>query len=445
MKQLILFLSLLFLLHILACAQPKVADKIIGIVGDNIILKSEIELQYEQYKAQGLETEDMKCRLIDEALLDKLFLAQAIVDSVQVSEEEVESELDRRVRYFISMFGTKERLEEYYGKSILELKDEFREDIYNQLLSDQMRRTVFKGLRVTPKEVKQFFNEIPEDSIPFFNAEVEIGQIVIFPKVSEVQRLFALEKMEKLRDELIADGDFEFKAKVYSDDPGSAENGGDLGFIERGEMVTEFEAAAFRLEEGQISDIVETEFGFHLIKVLEKKGEKIRVAHILIVPKITSYEIDDAKAILDSLKNLLDSNSIHFDEAVKDFSEDETSKNNIGLVVNPATGTTRFEMSEIESSLVFELENMEVGDFSNIVLFESPTGKNGFRIIYLKEETEPHKATLETDYSKIQGATLQLKQQEAMTNWIVEKKAETYIFVDNTYKSCENAGKWLEE
>ena len=275
----------------------QLVDKILAVVGDNIILKSDIEIQYQQMLAQKQITEgdESRCQLLDQQMLDKLFLAQAQIDSVQASADEIDAELDRRVKYFISMFGSREKLEEYYGKSIIELKDEFRIDIENQLIIDKMKGKVFSGLKVSPAEVKEFFKNIPADSVPFFNSELELGEIVMLPKVNEIQKEYTRQKLRKIRDDIQAGSDFSLQAILYSEDPGSAGGGGNLGIIARGELVPEFEAVAFRLNPGEVSDLVETPFGFHLIRVEEKRGEKIKVSHILLMPKTVSSDLTSVK------------------------------------------------------------------------------------------------------------------------------------------------------
>ena len=421
----------------------QLVDKVVGVVADDIILLSDIEIQYEQYKAQGEEvTSTTKCQILDQLMLDKLFLAQAIVDSIVVMDDEVDAELDRRIRYFISMFGSKDKLEEYYGKSILALKEEFRSDIYDQMLSDKMQRQIFANLSITPSEVKEFFNSIPEDSLPFFNAEVSMAQLVVMPKVSKAQRDYALEKIEGIRKSILEEGaDFATQAIIYSED-GSAPDGGDLGMIERGEMVRDFEAAAFRLNEREVSDVVETQFGYHLIYVDERKGERIRARHILIRPKITRYELEAARVRADSIYNLIAGDSMTFANAVQLYSEDDQTKSNGGIMMNPNTGSNWFEMSEVEGTVTFAIENLSAGEVTAPLGYTAPDGSSGYRIIKLVEETLPHKADLQQDYEKIRAAATQQKKQEELVDWIKQKKDETYIFVDEAFFSCFAMDKW---
>jgi peptidyl-prolyl cis-trans isomerase SurA len=325
-KRTFFVLIFLVLAQLGAAQQKELADRIIATVGENIILQSDVEIAFLQEQSKQTEkvlSPDIKCTILDNLLLEKLFLAQGALDSVVVQEEEINAELDRRVKYFTSLFGSKEKLEAYYGKSTAELKDEFTEDVKNQLLSDRVRGKVFSGLKVSPKEVKDYFNRIPKDSIPLFNEEVEIGQIVMFPKVNDEQKALSKEKLLRIKKEIEAGADFSLQAILYSDDPGSASDGGNLGIIERGELVPDFEAAAYKLNEGQMSEIVETPFGFHLIRLDEKRGDKLKLRHILIKPKITNGDVLRVEEMMDSIAHQLKVDSLTFREAVKYFSEDE--------------------------------------------------------------------------------------------------------------------------
>ncbi len=304
-------------------------------------------------------------------MLEKLFVAQGALDSVTAPEEEVTAELDRRVKYFISVFTSREKLEAYYGKPISELKEEFKEDIESQLISDKVRGKVMTGLKVSPQEVKEYFAKIPKDSIPFFNEELEIGQIAMYPKVNAAQKNLAKEKLEKIKKDIENGADFSLQAILYSEDPGSASDGGNLGYIERGELVPDFEAAAYRLKEGDLSDIVETPFGFHLIKLDEKRGDKLKVRHILIRAKLTNADVIEVQERMDSIHHQLLVDSLDFRTAVDKFSQDEASKSIGGMMVNPKTGGATFEKSEIDGSLIFTLDKMKVGDFSDVLTMNS--------------------------------------------------------------------------
>lgn len=447
-----LLLLLLCLMTVSMMAQPLQVDKVIAVVGDNVILHSDVEAQYQQMVAQNPEQKvspDERCVIFDNLLLDKLFLSQARLDSITVSPDEIDAELDRRIKYFISVFGSREKLEEYYGKSVMELKDDFEEDIEKQLISDKMKGKAFSGLKVSPAEVKDFFDRIPKDSVPYFNSELELGQIVMFPKVSEQEKQTARKKLENVRKEILQGDDFSVKAIQYSEDPGSYLEGGNLGLIERGELVPEFEAVAFRLKEGEVSEVVETPFGFHLIIVDEKRGNKLKLRHILVKPKVLRSDMIALKDRADSVLHQLQADSMSWREAVNTFSDDEPSKIIGGLMTNPKTGTTYFEKADIDGTLIFDIDRMKVGEYSNVLAYSSAdkTGetKQGFRIIWLKSESEPHKASLERDYSKIQAAAKSEQQQKALDNWIRLHKPRNYIRIDDAMNHCPQVSKWMAE
>lgn len=435
-------------------AQPKpIADRIVAQVGENIILLSDVEMAFLQEQAKATERAlpaDAKCVILENLLLEKLFIAQGALDSVVVPEEEVTAELERRVKYFISVFGSREKLEEYYGKPIGELKDEFKDDIEHQLISDKVRSKVFAGLKVSPQEVKEYFSKIPKDSIPFFNAEVELGQIVMYPKVNDAQKKISREKLERIKKDIDNGADFSLQAILYSEDPGSSSEGGNLGIIERGELVPDFEAAAYRLSEGQISDVVETPFGFHIIKLDEKRGDKLKLRHILIRPKLTNADVIEVENRMDSIQHLLAVDSLEFRVAVDKFSEDEQSKGIGGMMMNPKTGGMTFEKSEIDGSLIFTIDQMKEGQYSDVLAMNSMerTGekKTGYRIIYLKSQTTAHRASLEQDYAKIQNAAKAQKQRQLLEKWIDLHKGNAYIKIDgDMVKNCKALEKWTTE
>jgi peptidyl-prolyl cis-trans isomerase SurA len=443
-------LFLLLATAIVAYAQTATQiDKVVAVVGDNIILQSEIESQYSQMANQspGSVTADTRCVIFDNLLLDKLFLAQAQIDSVTASAEEVDAELDRRIKYFISVFGSKEKLEEYYGKSIIELKDDFKSDIEKQLISDKMKSKAFSGLKVSPAEVKDFFDRIPKDSVPYFNSELELGQIILTPKVSHTEKEFARKKLEDIRKEIIQGADFSVKAIQYSEDPGSYLDGGNLGLIERGEMVPEFEAVVFRIKEGEVSDVFETPFGFHIAIVDEKRGDKLKVRHILIKPKVTRNDLNATRDLADSILHQLRADSLSWRDAVRKFSDDETSKSIGGMMTNSKTGNTYFEKADIDGTLIFSIDRMKVDDYSDVLAYtmQDKTGeqKQGYRIIWLKSESKPHKASLEQDYSKIQAAAKAEKQQKALEHWLKLHRGKNFVRIDDSMKSCKQMEKWL--
>ena len=441
-----MWLSILFACFALGLSAQNM-DKIIGVVGDQIILKSDIEIQVQQMASQegSIITPDADCSVLDEMLLQKMMLTHAELDSLIVSEDEVEGELDQRIRYFVNLFGgDQSKLEAYYSKSIVEIKEEFRTQIREQLLARKMQQDVIGNVKVTPSEIKEFFESIPRDSLPFYNAEVELAQIVIKAKPSEEQITKAEEDLAKLKSRVDEGEDFSVLAAVYSADKTSAENGGELGFISRNELVNEFASAAFRLENGEVSDIVETEYGLHIIQMIERRGEKANMRHILIKPEITSYDLEKAKAKLNDVRKQILTDSIGFNAAVNKYSEDVSTKNQGGTLVNPNTGAASFEMDQVELTLFSVIDTMNVGQVSKPASFIDRDGSLGYRIIKLNKSTDAHRANLSDDYEKIKSVAESFKQQEAINKWVEKKAPETYVFIADDYKQCNSAIKWFK-
>lgn len=444
-----LFNTLAFFVAITsAYAQPKSIDRIIGTVGENIILQSELEAQYFQMMSQGYEMgENGKCVVFEELLFQKLLLHHSKLDSVQVSEEQVEAELDRRIRYFSAQAGGEKKLEEYYGKSILQIKEEFRDLIKDQLLVQTMQQTITADVKVTPSEVFDYFNRIPKDSLPFINAEIEVGRILKKPLISEEAKKKAKETAIEKRAEALEGKDW-CLLSIYSDDPGSSSKCGELGFFKRGMMVPEFDAVAFRLKEkGEISEVFETEYGYHFMQLIERRGEEVNVRHILIKPKTSRNDLNRAKIYLDSVYDLIMTDSLTFSEAAEKYSDDEDSKGNDGLIINPNTGTTKFEMddiSQIDPTLFLTIDKMKVEEISKPTITSSPTGEETYSIIYLKSRTEPHVANLKDDYQRIQNAATMEKQAKIINDWVAEKLDNTYVKLNADYHSCKFEHEWVK-
>lgn len=445
--------TLLITCTLLAQAQekPTLVDKVVGIVGNKIVLLSDIELQYQQMYQQssGPLPKNTRCMLVNEMMQQKMLLQQAELDSVVISEDEVQSELDRRMQYFVQQIGSEQALEEYFGKSVLELKDEFRPDIENQLLSRKMRTEILGDVEVTPSEVKEFFRNMPEDSLPYFNAEVELGVIVIKPEISEEQEQYAKDKLEQVRDDIVnGDADFYTKAIIESDDTGTRNDGGDLGWFGRGQMVPEFEAAAFSLEEGEVSEVFQTKYGYHIVKLQERKGNKVRASHILISPEITSYDMNKAKEKLETVRGLIQSDSLSWEKASLQYSDDEETRHSGGLMVNPNSGNTYWELSAIgnmDKQLYFQIEDLEEGDISEVMQVTDQQGNPvGYRIVWLRSEIPAHKANLKDDYYKIKAAALSQKENEMLLEWMALKAKENYIYLADEYKDCSDLDIWYQ-
>ncbi len=442
--------TILLCLVFLSASAQKVVDKIVGVVNDKIILLSDIEAQNQQYiQEYGANTPaNLKCELLDQVMTQKLMLAQSILDSVEVADEDVDNELDKRIRYFSNMTGGIEKLEEYYGKSIVEIKDEFRTEIRDQMLSSKEQQNIIADAKVNPSDVKVFFNKIPTDSLPYYDAEVQVGQIIFKPQVIPEMKQFAIDKINELRNRAMKGEDFATLASLYSEDPGSVDKGGELGFVNRGDLDPNFEGAAFSLKvPGDISQVVESSFGYHIIQLIERRGERINVRHILITPKTTSFDLTKAKSRGDTVYQKLSAGQISFTDAVNKFSEDEESKNNGGMLVNSASGNTFFTIPELgdnDKSLVFTIDSLKAGQFSKPELFRDKDGKMMYRIVYLKTESVAHKGNMKDDYDKFQAAALSQKQADIFTEWVKEKIARSYTFIDPQFVDCDTMTKWKQ-
>ena len=421
-------------------------DRVIAVVGGSITLQSELETQYLQMLASGYEpNDDSRCILFEELLYGNLLLHRSKVDSLNVSDAEVEDELGRRLDYFIAQLGSQEKLEEYYEKSILEIKDEFRELIKEQLLTQRMQGLITGDIKVTPAETRAYFNKIPTDSLPFINSEIEIGRIMRRPAITKAQKQTAKDKAEELRLRIVDGESFRALAILYSEDPGSSKSGGDLGFFKRGMMVPEFDAVAFSLKEDSVSEVFETNFGYHFVEMLERRGEQINVRHILIRPKTSAEDLETARQFLDSIHTLIIEEKITFAEAAEKYSDDEDSKMNGGMMFNPMTGAPVFDaeqLSSIDQRLFLTVDNMKPGDISKAAKTTSPDGKEAYNLFFLKSQTEPHVANMQDDYQRIQLAALAEKKNKAIEKWINDKAAKTYIRIDEAYKDCPFAHRW---
>ncbi|WP_299984812.1 peptidylprolyl isomerase [uncultured Pontibacter sp.] len=420
----------------------KKLDGIIAKVDNHVILRSELEFSYLQYLAQNKQqpseqNEPLKCEILKSMVQEKLLLARAEIDSVVVEEAAVTGELNRRIDYLASQVGGTERLEQYYKKSIKQLRDELRRTVRNQMVSEKMQRDITEKVTVTPKEVRRYFNQIPADSLPYFSSEVQLSHIVKYAEVSRQQKQAARQQLEALRERIVAGEDFATLAREYSQDPGSAEAGGELGFFKKKELVPEYEAAALRLEPGQMSNVIESMFGFHLIQMIERKGQEFNTRHILIKPATARVDVQDAIAALDSVRTLIVNDSISFAKAAKDFSDDKNTKDNGGTLMSRITGSSYIPMDEVEPGIFFVIDTMKVGDVSKPVSFTTPDGREAARIIQLRYKSSPHLANLRDDYQKIAAAALAQKRDKAVDEWFRKNIDTVFIEIDPDYDRCK--------
>ncbi|HNS13503.1 MAG TPA: peptidylprolyl isomerase [Bacteroidia bacterium] len=422
-----------------------VVDEVMAVVGSKIILHSDIEKQFVQYIAQGAEAStETRCLIFDQILLQKLMLNQAEIDSVTVSENQVDGELDRRMRFYINQIGSEEKLEEYFHTTIRELKAELRDMIREQLVVQSMQSTITKDVVATPSNVREFFESIHPDSLPYIDAELEVGQIVRKPPVSSEERRAVKMKLEEYRNKIMAGEDFAVYAALYSEDKSTAKKGGELGMFERGTMVPEFEAAAFNLRSGEVSPIIETKFGFHILQLIERRADQINVRHILLQPKTDEKDLYKSFTFLDSLRKQIDLGTISFEEAAQKFSDDEETKNNGGLLINPETGTSRLAPDKMDRLLFFQVDTMALNKVSMPLGMATSDGKQAYRLVMVKTRTAPHKANLKDDYQRIQEVALQTKQNLLLEEWVETKKTNTYIHFNNKFDDCAILKRWYK-
>lgn len=414
------------------------ADGIIAKVGNNIILRSDLEFSYLQYLAQTKQqpSQDLKCEILSSLVQDKLLVARAEIDSVTVSEGEVAYELENRINYLAGQVGGVDKLEAYYKKSAKQLKDELRRSVRDMLVMQEMQKKITSTVKVTPKEIRNYFANIPADSLPYFSSEVELGQIVKKAQLSKQQKQETRQQLEEIRKRIVAGEDFATLARQYSQDPGTAPKGGELGMMKRKMLVPEFESAALRLEPGQMSGIVETQYGFHLIQLIERKGQEYNTRHILLRPATATVNIQEAIVTLDSIRTLIVNDSISFAKAAKDFSEDVNTKDNGGMMMNRA-GNTYIPMDQVDPSIFFTIDTMKVGNISKPLPFRTEDGSEAVRIVYLKAKSKPHQANLSDDYPRIAQAALAEKKAKAVDAWFKENFDTVFIEIDPEYQKCK--------
>jgi peptidyl-prolyl cis-trans isomerase SurA len=427
-------------------AQRKIIDEVEAVVGDKRILYSDIEQNYLQQKAQGEKVDESnKCTILENMLVQKLLLNQSEIDSLEVTDSQVDQELDSRMKYFINAIGSQEKLEEYFKKTTLEIKEDFRNDIKDGLLTSKMRQKITEGLSVTPSEVRAYFKTIPQDSLPYINSEVEYNQILMYPKSNEQSIIDVREKLLNIRERIMNGESFATLAVVYSEDPQSAVKGGDIGWMARTELEPEYAKVAFTLKKGQISKIVETAFGFHIIQCLDRTEDKVHTRHILLRPTIAPDEKKHIIERLDSVIRLVRLDSVKFDVAAERWSEDVVTKVNGGQTVNPYKGGTFWGMDEFRPNELAIINSLKVGEISEPYESMDSKGKTAYKVIWLKKRTNPHVGNLKDDYNLFKARAAQSKQNDLVDQWVEEKIKTTYIKLSDKYRSCPFKMKgWLK-
>lgn len=436
-------LCMLLLLSVTTYGQNNVIDEVVWVVGDEAILKSDVEserlnAQYEGRKFDG----DPYCVIPEQLAIQKLFLHQAELDSIDVSEQEVLSRLEQQTNWLIDQIGSKEKMEEYYNKTSTQIREMLRENIRNGLIVEKMQREIVGDIKIVPADVRRYFKNLPQDSIPFVPTQVEVQIVTLEPKIPQEE----IERVKKaLRDytDQVNKGEIAFStlARLYSEDEGTRRRGGELGFMGRGELVPEFANVAFNLQDpSKISKIVESEFGFHIIQLIEKRGDRINTRHILLKPKVEEKDLEASLLRLDSIAKDIRNAKFSFDEAATFISQDKDTRNNHGLMANPRSGTARFEMQElaqVSQEIAKVIDDMNVGEVSEPFTMINNKGKEVCAIVKLKARIDGHKATITEDYQRLKSIVQSKLGDEKLHKWIVDKQKSTYVRINENWVTCD--------
>ena len=425
--------------------QRKKVDGIAAVIGDYIILESDIDLMYKDMQSQGISTAEITdCKLAGSLMENKLYAHQATQDSIVVSDAEINGMIDQQLRGFIAETGSMEKLLEFYNKeSEADLRDELFKVNKQRQLANRMQQKIISTIEVTPEEVRSYYTSMEEK--PIFGDEVELAQIVIKPEVPEAEKQKVIDRLNGFRADILEnDASFATKAVLYSNDEVSGRDGGRISLSRKDNFVKEFKDVAFSLQEGEISEPFETEFGYHIIQVDNIRGQTIDVRHILLIPDVTNASVEKAKKKADSIRTEILTDSLSFADAARKFSDEEQTRNEGGKLINPRTGDTKFELTKLDPSLYSKVEELKEGELSSIIPEKDPTGKTLFKIIKVNKRTAEHKADYATDYLKIKELALRDKQLKEIEKWQKEKIMDTYIKVNGKYRNCEYASNWLK-
>ncbi len=419
-------------------AQDKVVDQIVAIVGSNPILKSDIESQVIEMQAQGQTTEgDMKCEILERLLEQKLLLAEADLDTnIVVTDNQINQNMDRRMKYFIENIGSEKEVEKYFKKSINQLKSEMSEMIKEQLKTEQMQSTITKNVTSTPSEVRAYFRQLPKDKIPMIGSQMEYEQITILPVITEQEDLDVKAKLREFKRRVENGENFATLAVLYSEDPGSARNGGEMDYVGRAMLDPAFATEAFNLKVGTVSKVVKSEFGYHIIQMIDKRGEKIKCRHILIRPKIDPQELEKAQNRIDSLVTFIRKKTISWEQAAYLYSSDKSTRNNGGLVTSQRSGSSKFQMDELDPDVSKIITNLKVGEVSDPFLGMDDKQRQVYKTIKLLSKSNAHPANLQEDYQHLSEIFMEKKKEDTYRVWLAKQQAKTYIHIDELYGNC---------
>ena len=421
-------------------AQDNVIDEVVWVVGDEAILKSEVEqerirAQYEGRKFDG----DPYCVIPEELALQKLFLNQAAIDSIEASESDVLSQVEYQMNAYITQIGSLEKVEEYFDKSSMDIREELRESARRMLTMQMMQRELMKDVKVTPAEVRRYFKNLSSDSIPYIPTQVEVQLITIEPQIPEEEIDRVKARLREFTDRINSgETSFSTLARLYSEDKGSALRGGELGFMGKGQLVSEYANVAFNLNDPKkVSKIVESEFGFHIIQLIEKRGDRVNSRHILLKPQVAEQDLMDALSRLDSIADDIRNNKFTFEDGATHISSDKETRMNKGLLPNPNTGTSKFEMQELPQEIARAVNTMNVSEISKPFIMINSKGKEVCAIVKLKSRVKGHKATLAEDFQALKDVVLEKKRAEKIEKWIKEKQKSTYVRINEKWRNCD--------
>ena len=431
-----------------AQTQKVVADKIIAQIGDRIILKSNVDNDLLDYRRQFPDAEmpqDSSCYFLQGELIQKTLVLQAEKDSIVIDDAEIDAKLDNQIRYFIKAYGSQEILEQIAGKTIYQIKEDQRQPFKEKELADQMRNKIVNNVKVTPTEVKEYFDKIPKDSLRYYESQVEVAQIIIYPKSNKDVEEYVTAQLNDLKHQVeTGKKKFDALARIYSQDPGSKDNGGQYS-MNRNDKIWDptFLAAAFKLKEGQISPVIKSKFGLHIIQMVSRAGDDAIIRHILIIPPVTDAEVKESLAKMDSIKTQIKKGTISFTSAVNKFSEDEASKFTGGWIL-AEDGSTYISIDQLDKDAVVALKNMKVSDVSEPFVYTDERQRKAVRILFLKTRTEPHIENTKDDYNKIADRALEVKREQTLEKWFKDHIPNYFINIDQEYQGCSVLSEFIE-
>ena len=432
-----ILLSTLFVAGVFA--QDKVIDQVVAVVGGNIILKSDIEKETLNQQAQGVTTEgDMKCEVLEQFLMNKLLVAEAELDStIEVTPNQVNQQMDAQIQSYLTYFGTESAVEAYFKKPMATIKSEMEEAIHDNILSQQMRSKIVENVTVTPSEVRYYFRNLSKDQIPTIPTEYEYAQITVQPQIDMEEENQVKAKLREIKRRIENGSSFAAMAVIYSEDPGSAKDGGAIGYMGRGQLDPEYAAAAFNLKGDQVSNVVKSNFGYHIIQLIDKQGGKVNTRHILMKPKVSVEAKEEAYNRLDSMANMIRRDDIQFDQAATMFSYDKNTRNNGGVAINPNNMSSKFSVEDLDGDVSKILTKMKLNEVSDPFETIDPENQRTiYKIIKLTNKIESHKADLQNDYQTLADLYLAKKKEDVLEEWISKQQSQTYIRIDNTYANC---------